>query len=694
MHFEDLNGLDTISCSYSDNGGDTFNDLASGNVAGQACNENTNGTNPNDTAPPGTDRPWVAVCLKQDPCAGSGATNDKLYMVFDTGDTPPNGDAAMSSTDGDQTWQTQCTSATLDSTGNLETCVGGPHGFGTRPGPLVINTQTGTLYEFLGTKDAAGSIDGTEVNISCDGGADWASVQVGPTTNKSDNSDTNDFVVGAIDTAGGLYMAWTKDNGALNSANNANEPWQIFYSHSTDPAGTLLTTNNTTSTESAANPGGCANPVQGGTWSTPVALNGPANTVDHTPAGAVPSASNVNFGVMPWITAGDPGRVDIAYYGSTTALPYDPANNPSSWSLHLLQSIDAQDPTPGFIDNVAGETPMHNASICFSGLACSEQTAPAGDRNLADFFEVKPDPVTGRAVIIFDDDNNSAQAPTGNPGAGIVSEVQQATGPSLFTSVGTVPPLTSGLSQSLDVRQLGVNAEVTKSSGDAILASTGHNLAGSEVPAADVTDLKVLPKDATTLAFVFTVKDLSGGPASAIVAPHTGANWLVTWHWNNDLWFAQASLTTTGSMSYIAGRPLSVFNDSEPKVLEYTGANNSEASTVNGGFSKTANTIEIDVPVSAIGNVGTASDATDHILRGLTAYTGDADAPLAAGSAAQPDASFSGQIGLFDNVDQLAPIDVRVAAPSSDTPETPTVPLLVGLGALMTLAAIVRRRRR
>src|SRR5207245_727524 len=79
---------------------------------------------------------------------GRGAAADKLYMVYDTGETPPGQDAALRSTDGGHTWASAC---------NL--CVAGS-GVGTRPGPVVINRATGTLYEWMGTSG------GFEVNIS------------------------------------------------------------------------------------------------------------------------------------------------------------------------------------------------------------------------------------------------------------------------------------------------------------------------------------------------------------------------------------------------------------------------------------------------------------------------------------------------------------------------------------------------
>ena len=670
VQFEDLNGLDTISCSYSDNGGDTFNDLGNGNVAGQVCNENVSSNGSNI---PGSDRPWVAVWPKADQPAG--ATSDKLYMVFDTADSPPGGDAAMSSPDAGSTWTTTCTTTTGAS------CVGGPSGVGSRPGPLVINptavnTVGGlaypTLYEFMGT-----SGNGSEVNVSCDGGQTWTNIK---TSGGLAGSTTNDFVTGAIDSSGEIYTVFSV-------ANDPN-PWRLWFSHSTDASGSKI--------------GNCPAPVQGGTWSKPVPLTGPPSTADGVGATPVPG---VNYAVMPWITAGSAGRIDVAYYGTTANVGISPDSTPAKWFLFMAQSLDGGS---SWTNTQVTETPMHKESICFSGIGCSAQTPPGGDRNLLDFFQLKPDS-SGRAVIEYVDDNNSAAcAPTCTQGAGMISSVQQATGPSLDASVGDVPPLTNGLTQSLDVRLPGTSATscsgapcaaVSDPAGDATVASPGHDVQGSADPAADITMLRVLTDSSTKpteLKFLFTVKDLSAGPASAIVGAHTAANWLVTWRWNDDLWYAQATADPGGSMAYSAGRPLSIYNDGEPKALEYTTAGNSKAVAVTGSVSPASNTIEIDVPLSAVGGVGLAGDSTDHVLHGLTGWTGNALAALPASACGTGQGiSCDGPLAFFDNVDQTAPLDVLVgSSPTGSVPEAPLVPLFAAAGLLGGAVGYRRLRRR
>ncbi|MBV9526738.1 MAG: exo-alpha-sialidase, partial [Candidatus Dormibacteraeota bacterium] len=684
VQFADLNGLDSISCAYSDDGGDTFHDLPafvlSGNpVPGSACNEG--GTVPPtcQTVPPptntcgtlGTDRQWIAVWPKADQ---PGGTTDHLYMTFDTGDQPPSGDAAIYSNDNGNTWTAACTTLTGPS------CLGGANGVGSRPGPLVINptllnTVTGTanvvggtyptLYEFMGT-----SSNGTEVNISCDGGQTWSNVA---TSNGQVGSTTDDFVVGGIDQNGEVYTAYSVANGS--------SPWRVWFAHSTD----------------SKQVGDCSQAIPGaGRWSSPTALTGPPSTSDGVGPTPVPGQT---YAVMPWLTAGSAGRIDLVYYGTSAGVGLSPDSQAATWYLHMAQSLDGG---ATWTDEQASETPMHVKSICFSGIGCTAQTPPGGDRNLLDFFQVKLDS-HGRAIIIYTDDNNTAAcAPTCSPGIGLISSVQQASGPSLYG--GSVPSITNGLSQSLDVRTAGANADVTDPTGDAVLANPGHNIQGTPVPAADITDLKVCTTHTTacpvantapnTLSFLFTVASLSGGPGSAVVTANgsTSANWLVTWRTNNDLWFAQAVTDPAGTLTCTYGRPQSIFNDGEPKAVEYIG--NPEAMHLPATSclaNNTANTIEIDVPMDSISGLATASE-----LYGLTGWTGNATAALPATvcQTAPGGTDCSGALGFFNNIDETAPLDVLLSGSQTVTPEVPSAPLLIGLGALAVLGGGYLRRWR
>jgi hypothetical protein len=263
---------------------------------------------------------------------------------------------------------------------------------------------------------------------------------------------------------------------------------------------------------------------------------------------------------------------------------------------------------------------------------------------------------------------------------------------------GFVTPLAvSALGQSLDIRN-----EVTDPCGDAGLAAVGHNLPAAtgcgtngNVNAADITDLKVFNKDPSTLAFLFKVHDLSAGPGSAAIAPHPGARWLATWHWNNDFWFAQFTSDPSSMIrTCLAGKPVSLFSSSAPKALQYTAMSGQNTTLPSSAcvVDQPSNTIEIDVPLSAIGGVGTAGDTTSHVLYGLTGYTGDNTVPIAS-------VDTTGNLGtsglaFYDNIDQTAPIDALVGTPGSNILEAPAVPLIAGIGLLAVAGGAYLRRRR
>jgi hypothetical protein len=644
VYYADLNSLDSLTCAYSYDGGDTWNiagtspDAAVPGVpgGGEACNVGT-------SQPPGSDRQWIAVWPK----AYNGTANDILYMAFDTGETPPSNDSLVYSLDAGQTWRKGATlyqGPTNYPTGNTN---------GIRPGPLVINKKTGTLYQFYEL-----TTGGALVDVSCDGGMKFHQYVIKPA---GGSSSTNDFVAGAIDTDGNLYAVWTVSNGAQfpTSSGSTTTPYKLFYSHSTDGDST---------------PANCSRPERGKTWSTPIQLN-----YTYTSDGKVVNspAPNVTEAVMPWITAGDPGRVDIVYYGTTKALPYNPNSQAAPWHVHMSQSTNARDAAPTFTDAQVTEQPMHNSSICFNGIGCS---ATQGNRNLADFFQVQVDP-EGRADIIYTDDNNSAAAtPNGSVGAPVVHFIQQSSGPSLYNSAGGGTGYVAGpvgsLAQSADRRSI-----VTDAEGDAMVpahATRPYAKSLQNIKAADITKVQVLPKDATTLKLLIDVKDLGSGPTSAIVqgpTPHTGAQWMVTWRAKNDVWFAAAAVDESGTPKFFAGKPQSEpLTGGGPKALGYIAGPNTTA--VTGAFDNANDRIEIDVPLSAV------SAAAGDVLYGVQGFTLET-------VGAQGD-----ETPFADQADATAPITtVLDAGPTSDVPEVPQTALMLIAGLLVVAAAVVIRRR-
>jgi hypothetical protein len=141
---------------------------------------------------------------------------------------------------------------------------------------------------------------------------------------------------------------------------------------------------------------------------------------------------------MPWVTAGTRGRVAVVWYGTA-----DSTHNPSTedahqpWDVYVASITDAATATPSIRQTKVTRHPMHYGTICLEGTGC---ITVAGNRNLADFFQVTADPRTGAIVITYDDTSNeNAQEFVGegegtldHRGAPVVMVVRQNGGVGLF----------------------------------------------------------------------------------------------------------------------------------------------------------------------------------------------------------------------------------------------------------------------
>lgn len=134
--------------------------------------------------------------------------------------------------------------------------------------------------------------------------------------------------------------------------------------------------------------------------------------------------------IFPWIAAGAPGHVAVAWLdtaGVLGALPIDPnAAATAEWTIKLAYSQDAnlghaaawavQDATPL----------VHTGPICTMGTACFPIANPIyGNRMLLDFFEIAERP-DGGIVIAYSADNALV-----NTGSTVLKVVRQTGGPGL-----------------------------------------------------------------------------------------------------------------------------------------------------------------------------------------------------------------------------------------------------------------------
>ena len=160
---------------------------------------------------------------------------------------------------------------------------------------------------------------------------------------------------------------------------------------------------------------------EGNHWSTPVTIPTPG----------------LHNNVFAWAAAGDDGRVDIVWYGtSKTANPDDPncgtnqggkggpdATTNGIWSLFMVQTLNGHSVPPTFTAPIlAGEHYIHKGTIqTVLGGQC-------GDRTLGDFLQVRIGS-HGEAQISYADSNNADE-----PFAPHAMYVKQNGGTGLYAS--------------------------------------------------------------------------------------------------------------------------------------------------------------------------------------------------------------------------------------------------------------------
>lgn len=130
-----------------------------------------------------------------------------------------------------------------------------------------------------------------------------------------------------------------------------------------------------------------ASTSQGASWTSPVRVN---------------NGTGSKTALAPWVTAGSPGHVNVAFWGTSDINANDTA---AQWQVFNAQSRDATDAIPT-ITQAAATGIIHVGPICNQGLACA-----SGTRNLAEYFA--PDVgLNGEALVIYSDDKNTT-SPSG-----------------------------------------------------------------------------------------------------------------------------------------------------------------------------------------------------------------------------------------------------------------------------------------
>src|SRR5581483_8208205 len=477
---------------------------------------------------PGADRQWLAV---YDPAPGtphqsaySGAT-PLVYLEFNN---VVSGASWNMSTDG-----VNYTNAIAGASPGSETSYSpfGPDGY------PAIDQQTGKVFQTAGASNPDGTFD-LLLNIGtpdASGQLTFLDAPGGPgLIHVADNlkgSPDDLFTVASMDTGRNLIVGW----GLAPSDGNPAE-WQIFVSAASAASGWKK-------------------------WTKPIQVSD----------GSTGTGDAVN--IMPWLQAGGPGRADAVWYGSDKSV--DPSSqNGQSWNVFMAQTVfpvDSRGGVTGAAPSIqlvkVSPHPMHYGGICLAGTNCIESQ---GNRNVADFFQVKVDR-TGAAEVVYDDTSNGLVqpgfTPTGNQtvdhaGAPVVTLARQSGGMGLYGKpVGSSSTATA--------------AGMTDPAGDARYpVINGQNVAGMDILGSSLA----LSADGKTLTV--TTKVVNAANPLATAAAITGTTllqYVTRWQMGNTIYYAAAANNAANQPSFYAGAAQSVdlcsVSACFPHVITYPEAN-------------------------------------------------------------------------------------------------------------------------
>jgi hypothetical protein len=259
-------------------------------------------------------------------------------------------------------------------------------------------------------------------------------------------------------------------------------------------------------------------------------------------------------GIFPWIQAGGPGRADVVWYGSDKTA--DPSTNVGQkWDVYMSQvvwplrvqtaDVDPADTTHVTKDQVkVTPHPMKFGDVCLQGTGCA-LSVPPGNRNLADFFEVRVDN-TGAAMIVYDDmGNNLTQlAPAGleaisHIGSPVVTVARQASGPSLWDGTPVSGPSNAPVSGLADAK------------GDALNPLFG----GTNVPGLDIVDNRISTSGQTmtiTTKFAGNVFNATNA-LDAGCLPSCFTQFVTRWWYGDNIYYAMAENVVGSPMQFFGG---------------------------------------------------------------------------------------------------------------------------------------------
>lgn len=405
------------------------------------------------------------------------------------------------------------------------------------------------------------------------------------------------FPTMAIDKAGNLFAVWEQ---APVSGTTVTGDTLLYWSSSTD---------------------------EGTTWTPPVQIPTPG----------------LHNNIFAWASAGDAGRVNVAWYGTDAVDGPGGCQGPDgangNWSLYMTQTLDGTNASPTFTLPilVGGHHVSHSTAFTLIGAQC-------GDRQeLGDFFQMRIGN-QGEAIFAFTDSNNQISFSTH------LMTVRQNGGSGVFTS----NPVING-------DPAPTNA-VPDPSGDATFEALG--VTGPSQPNLDILSSRVsLLSSPARYRIRMVVSDLTSlAPSPTSQNPDRNLVW-------STQWITPSSTDPNGGKnfhvymeSFNGGAPTFWVGENATTLqgggvyMTYPGT-----TAITGSFTPTApGTITIDVPV---GLVSVANPLVPDRLFSVTASTMTLEA------AANSVAPIGGIGGLKFNLIDVAPAyDFRVMSRGTSIP--------------------------
>lgn len=320
------------------------------------------------------------------------------------------------------------------------------------PGPLFV-ADDGTVYQVIE------SLHGVWLARSDDQGRTFSLRLVSQRPGRPGGLA---FVAGDVDSAGNVYAAWVESG-----------PYDILYSYSTD---------------------------RGERWSAPVRVNPP----------------NLDTTFLPWLAAGGPGEVAIAWYGTPGRYALPALAPPTArWHTWAARTSHGTTPLPVFQVARISETPVHLGPFGLFG----------------EFMRIAIAPDGGLVASYNDDGRLDA----------LVTDVYVAAARQL-----------TGLGMSASAARAA--ARYREGAGDARRSEEAPS--GGGVSQLDFTSEPSAAVKGDTVRISFELSD-AGRLEDAILDPDgaaaTDAYWLVLWKANDRLEYAGMHLGASGEPDFFGG---------------------------------------------------------------------------------------------------------------------------------------------